>query len=92
MPKVKDCYSKVNDFRGIAISCMLSKVYESCIYDRFKDFLSSAKNQSGFKKGSGCRLTMRFTFLRKAVRHSFISGGSTVNLCSIDLAKAFDLI
>ena len=92
LPKLKDFYSKrltVNDFRGIAISCLLSKLYEMCIYDRFNEFLFSANNQFGFKKGSGCRHAI-YT-LRKVVEN-FVSGGSTVNLCSIDLSKAFDTV
>ena len=57
LPKVKDCRSKVlsvNDFRGIAISPMISKVFELCILDRFSSFLTSCDNQFGFKKGIGC--------------------------------------
>jgi len=38
-----------HDFRGIAISSLLSKVYESCIYNRFQCFFYSPDNQFGFK-------------------------------------------
>ena len=57
LPKVKDCRSKpltYDDFRGIAISPILSKVFEHCILDKFKSFLSTDDNQFGFKKGLGC--------------------------------------
>ena len=35
-------------FRGIAISSILSKVFEYCLLDRFKDYFVSADNQFGF--------------------------------------------
>ena len=43
-----------DDFRGIAINSILSKVFEHCILDKFKSFLSTNDNQFGFKKGLGC--------------------------------------
>jgi len=90
LPKIKDCRTKAmtcDDFRGIAISSILSKVFEHCILNRFDTFLSSDDNQFGFKKGSSCSHAI-FT-LRNIVEH-FVKGGNTVNLCSIDLSKAFD--
>jgi hypothetical protein len=42
------------DFRGIAISSVLSKVFEKCILSLYADYLSTADNQFGFKKKSGC--------------------------------------
>ena len=50
-PKVKDCRSKAltyDNSRGIVISPILSKVFEHCILDKFKPFLST---EFGFKKG-----------------------------------------
>jgi len=40
----------VDDFRGISVSPVISKVFEHCILDRFGDFLVSCDNQFGFKK------------------------------------------
>jgi hypothetical protein len=90
VPKIKDCRTKAlttDDFRGIAISCVLSKVYELCVYDRFSSFLTSADNQFGFKKKLGCSHAI-YT-VRNLVEH-LVKGGSTVNLCALDLSKAFD--
>ena len=61
----------VDDFRGIAISPVISKVFEHCILDRFKPFLATADNQFGFLKGLSCsraiyavwNLVDRFLFL-----------------------------
>ena len=55
--------------------------------DRFGHFLRTSDNQFGFKKGRGC--TTAIYTVRKTIEH-FVNGGSTVNLCSIDLSKAFD--
>ena len=78
-----------DDFRGIAISPVISKVFEHCVLDKFGHFLSTADNQFGFKKGLGCNHAI-YT-MRSVVEH-FNNGGSTVNLCAIDLTKAFDKI
>ena len=53
IPKIKDYYSKsliCDDFRAIAISQILSKVFEYCILKRYETFLVSSDNQFGFKK------------------------------------------
>ena len=88
--KVKDCRTKAlttDDFRGIAISCVLSKVYELCIYDRFQHYLCSSDNQFGFKKNIGC--SHAIYSVRKIVE-KLVKEGNTVNLCALDLSKAFE--
>ena len=62
LPKPKECFSKslqCDNFRGIANSPILSKVFEYCLLDRFKDDAVSADNQYGFKKGVGCSFAIR---------------------------------
>jgi hypothetical protein len=90
LPKGKDDRSKAmtcNDFRGIAISSILSKVFEHGILDKFQRFFSTADNQFGFKKGLGCTHAI---YTVQNIVDQFIKGGSTANLCAIDLTKAFD--
>ena len=90
IPKVNNAYNKsliVEDFRGISISCVLSKIFEHCILDRYRPFFVTSDNQFGFKKNSGCSHAI-YT-LRCAVDH-YTSRGSTVNLGALDLSKAFD--
>jgi len=92
IPKLQDCRTKAvttDDFRGIAISPIISKIYEHCILDRFGHFLRTSDNQFGFKKGRGC--TTAIYTVRKSIEY-FVGGGSTVNICSIDLSKAFDKV
>ena len=43
-----------DDFRAIAISPILSKVFEYCFLDRFSSYLETSHNQFGFKTGVGC--------------------------------------
>jgi len=53
IPKLKDYYSKplkCDDFGGIAISPILSKVSEYCLVDKFNRFLKTSDTQFGFKK------------------------------------------
>ena len=89
---IKEFMSKslsYDDFRGIAISPIISKNFEYCFLDRFGSILSSSDNQFGFKKDSGCRNAI-YTF-RKVV-DSYVTRGTTANICSTDLSKAFDKI
>ena len=83
-------YSKsitVEDFRGISISPILSKVLEHCILERYAKFFISSDNQFGFKKKSSC--SHAIYSLRRVV-DSYVNNGSTVNICALDLTKAFD--
>jgi len=54
IPKIKDCRTKAmtcDDFRGIAISPILSKVFEHCLLKQLQSITKSETNQFGFKKG-----------------------------------------
>jgi len=43
----------------------------------------------GFKKGVSCNFAI---YTVRQIVHKFVDGGCTVNLCSIDLSKAFDKV
>jgi len=54
LPKLKGCITKVmscEDFRYIAISVIISKVFEYCFIEKFSEFISTDNKQFGFKKG-----------------------------------------
>ena len=92
VPKVHDCRSKAmkcEDFRGIAISSVMSKIFEHCILDRYNDFFETADNQFGFKRGLGCSHAI---YSVRTIVEGFVNHGGTANLCSIDLSKAFDKV
>jgi hypothetical protein len=92
IPKLNDCLTKamtIDDFRGSAISSVISKVFEYCIIGRFQSFLFTVDNQFSFKKGLSCSHAI-FTVCSLVER--FNSGGSMANLCAIDLSKACDKV
>jgi len=73
---------------GISISPVVSKVFEYCILRRFSDFLNTHDSQFGFKnKSLGC--SHAICCVRNIVNH-YVTNGSTVNLCALDITKAFD--
>jgi hypothetical protein len=77
----------VDDFRGISISPVISKLFELSLLDRFGNFFVTSDNQFGFKKQLGCRDAI-YT-VRNVIEH-YVNKGSTVNVCALDLSKAFD--
>ena len=92
IPKPKDHYCKAlscDDFRRIAISPIISKVFEYCFLDRFQSLLSTSNKQFGFKKGLSCSNAI---YTVRNITDRYIARGSTVNLCTIDLSKAFDKV
>ena len=52
-----------NDFRAIAISPVLSKVFEYCILEKFQSVFATEDNQCGFKKKLSCNHAARFVLL-----------------------------
>jgi len=92
IPKLKDARAKAltrNDYRGIAISPVISKLFEHCFMDTLQLFLTTESDQFGFKKGNGCSHAV-YTVQQNINRN--VTNGCTVNLCTIDLSKAVDKV
>ena len=90
--KLNDSRTKAvttDDFRGIAISPVISKLFEHCFLVKFGEFLHTHDNQYGFKKSLGCNNAI---FHARTCIDRFVHGGSTMNLCTLDLSKAFDKV
>jgi len=81
--------NSVDNYRAISISPAISKIFEHCVLARYSKFLMMSSNQFGFKKSSSCGHALYS--VRKVVEH-YVASGSTVNICLLDLAKAFDKI
>ena len=77
------------DFRGITISPVVSKVFEHCLTKCLSKYLVTSDLQFGFKVGLGC--SHAIYVVRKSVNY-FTTNNSTVNLCALDLSKAFDKV
>ena len=78
---------KVDNFRGITLSPIISKVFEHCILFSFGKYLKSNDRQFGFKENLGCTNAI---FCVRNVIDYFIENDSTVNMCCLDVSKAFD--
>ena len=78
-----------SDFRGIAISSLLSKLFEKCLINIFNDYLTVSENQFGFKRGVGCSQAIHSV---KRVVDFYVAGKGTANLCAIDIKKAYDSV
>lgn len=76
-----------DDFRGISISPVVSKLFELVIIDRFSRFFETSEHQFGFKKHLSCRHAI---YCVRNIVDYYVSNGTTVNMCLIDLSKAFD--
>jgi len=77
----------VDDFRGISISPVISKLFEMAILDRFNYYFVTTDHQFGFKKHLSCRHVI---YSVRRVIESYIDKGSTVNVCALDMSKAYD--
>ena len=77
----------VEDFRGISISPVLSKLFEHCSLDLYATFFTTSDNQFGFKKGLSCSNTI---YSIRTVIDGYIASDTTVSLCALDRSKAFD--
>lgn len=82
-------HTKIEEYRGITVSCLISKIFESCLLFYMKSFFVTSDRQFGFKEKVGCSNAI-YSF-RKTVEY-FTTNCSTVNICSLDLSKAFDMI
>ena len=79
----------VDDYRGISISPVLSKILEHCILDRFKQFFVTSDNQFGFNKGISCSQAI---YSVRCLVNEYTEGGPAVSICALDLSKTFDRV
>ena len=78
-----------NDFRGIAISSLLSKLFEKCLIEIFGSYFEVSENQFGFKRGFGCSHAINSV---KRVVDFYVEGNGTACLSAIDIRKAYDSV
>ena len=80
---------RIDSFRGITLSPVISKIFERCLLIIFREYFYSADNQFGFKSKVVC--THAIYVLRNVIDY-YVSNDSTINLCFLDMSKAFDKI
>ena len=92
VPLVKDkrgCLTKSDNYRPLALTCIVSKVLELLILDRYGSTFRSTDNQFGFKQSHSadlCVLSLKY------VVEYYTKLNSPVYLCFLDLSKAFDKV
>ena len=76
---IKKCCT-TDDFRGITICPIISKIFEHCLLSNFNEF-STSDRQFGFKTGSSCHMAIHS--VKKVIKY-FNDKGSTINIGAID--------
>ena len=92
VPLIKDRSgntASMDNYRGVTLSPIISKVFESILMDLFGNFLHTSCHQFGFKTGSGTADAL-FTFKRTV--DYFVERSSNVFTCFVDSSKAFDRV
>ena len=79
----------VDQFRGITISPVISKLFEHCTLIMYRKHFKSSERQFGFKSKLSCAHAI---YAVRKVTEYFVSNDSTVNLCCLDISKAFDRV
>ena len=86
--KKGDITSKDN-YRPIAISSVLSKVFELILIARYSDYLDTSHNQFGYKEKTSSESCI---FVLKEIVNYYRRLSSNVYICFLDASKAFDRI
>jgi phage terminase large subunit-like protein len=76
--------SKMENYRGITLCNVFSKLFESCLMHLYSDFLLSDELQFGFKKNTGW--SDAIATASSVIKH-YVDRGSTVTACLLDLSK-----
>ena len=78
-----------NNFKPIALTTIMSKLFEILILNRYGDLLHSTDNQFGYKKK---HVTDLCVYTLKQVVDYYRSNSSPVYICFLDASKAIDRI
>ena len=92
IPVIKNKGKSVTDksnYKPIAISTIVSKIFEYVLLNRLEPYLYTSSNQFGFKVGLGTKLCV-FSLLE--IVRNYNTMGSHMFLCFLDASSAFDRI
>ena len=92
VPLLKDKKGDVTDkenYRPIAITSAMSKVFETVILHRYKELLYTSDHQFSFKAKHG---TDQCVFVLKEMIEFYARASSPIYLCFMDASKAFDRV
>ena len=91
-PIVKDPNGDISsskNYRGIAISSLILKVFDNCLLLLYGHLLSNDALQFGFQKGVS---TVQCTWAVHETISHYLRSGSEVFCCLLDFSKAFDKV
>ena len=77
----------LNNYRPIAITSVISKLFENYVLSHVKNYLNTNDNQFGYKRKSGTDMCV---FLLKQAVSSYVVHKSPVYSAFIDSSKAYD--
>ena len=92
IPLVKDKtvdVNSVNNYRGITLIPVISKLFELVLLEICEQFLSCDKLHFGFKKEIGCSEAI---FALSSTIYYFKDRGSSILVAALDISKAFDTV
>src|SRR3989442_8944227 len=92
IPLLKDSSADASlceNYRGISLSCAISKVFEYAVLCKFSSLFQTDSLQFGFRSEIGCSDAL---FTVKSVIDYFTKNGCTLTVSALDISKAFDRI
>lgn len=90
VPIIKDKRGDISDqdnYRPLALTCVVSKLFEFVILHRYEPFLRTTANQFGFKQGLSTDICI---FSLKQIIDFYNVHSTPVYACYLDASKAFD--
>ena len=81
--------SDIENYRGIALSSLLSKVFDSCIISLNYVVMRSDDLQFAYKKSSS---SIQCVSMVTEMINYYRNNGSSVYMCMLDASKAFDRV
>ena len=91
-PIIKDnCgdHTSKSNYRPISISCVISKVFESIILNKCKDYLVVNDNQFAFKQNHSTTMCVQAI---KQIIFDYNDNSTPIYACFLDISKAFDCV
>ena len=81
--------TSVNDYRPITLITIFAKLFEMCVFERFKEHYNLHELQFGCVKNDKCEKAI---FVVRSACENFLNHGSSIYLASLDISKAYDSI
>ena len=81
--------TNIKNYRGIALSSLISKLFDNCIISSNSYIFESDNLQFAYKKKTS---TIQCVSIIKEVINYYVNQNSCVYMCMLDASKAFDRV